>query len=363
MDSYTPILVFGVEIDPSEIKNANHKNGQLKFDVDGINLGIIKRPIQAIEIDKRVSKLKISKSSEEEIINAQKRPTDPSISTAIKDAPYTTYIGNDDQTQRRNTEIKSELDDELLQNVRLEVTYNFTVTNNSEKDYSTVEFYRYGTTASQLFDENVIKISPTNIVDYLDKQTNYAITSEANENNGWTIVTDLNSLKDIVMDDVLKSKNIKQTSVYKTEKLGNEKIAPGDNTTLQMEVERRMTSAKDQSDTNVVNQVEIVQVEKTDESNNEMQVKGMPLINPEDGKYITCGNYVPSVQRTTTSSGETTDLEAKNADEPDSSMAESVLVVASTGGNRNYIPYIGVAITALVAIAGGVYFIRKKLTK
>lgn len=64
----------------------------------------------------------------------------------------------------KNGLVKLELDNELIQGATVEVEYEIKVTNNSELDYVSEDFYKYGIKSG-----NEVTITPTSIIDYLDK--------------------------------------------------------------------------------------------------------------------------------------------------------------------------------------------------
>ncbi len=338
MESNTQPMTFDIEYKGSDILLIDLQNNKLQFIVNGMNLGIIRRPVQNIEIEKRVSNVTVKYSSEEAIINADIDKEGKLTGETNNIA----YIGK--STNRRQAQIKVELDNEVLENSGVDVTYEFTIKNVSEKDYTSIDFQRFGTQIPDTDNQRgqIVTLTPSKIMDYIGNEANLKVCQE-NENNGWSIVT-AEAIGSLVHGDVKDSEQIKATKMYKTEKLEDTPIEPQNEKTINMVVEKRLTTAED---SNITNQVEIIQVNKPDGYNS-----GSPVMSKDENngyKLTTFGNYIPSGISAIT--------------EPDDSMAETVIIMPSTGGDRNYIPEIAIGITALVALAGGIYFIKKIVTK
>lgn len=318
----------GVDIDLFDLVG----NKKLQYVVNGMNLGIIRRPVQTMTISKRVTNVTVKYSSGEGIIDAD---IDEQGKISGQDDNIA-YIGT--STNRRQAQLKIELDNEVLGNSGTEVTYEYVVTNDSEIDYTSEAFQKFGTNADQKGE--IVTLTPAKIMDYIGKESTYKVCDE-NTNNGWEIVTS-ETVGEMVNEDVRNSEATKESKMYMTEKIGTA-MKPEETQKLNMIVEKRLTSAEN---SNMTNQVEIIQVNKPNAYNS-----GSPIMT-KDFKTIQLGNYIP----------EGINVKPEN-NEIDDSMAETVIIVPSTGGDRNYIPEIAIGLTALITLAGGVYFIRRIVTK
>ena len=352
MKSNTQPMTFDVEWKGTDIPLFDlTEDKKLQFVVSGMNLGIIRRPIQSIEIEKRVSNVTVKYSSEEAIINAD-IDEDGNITGEHNNIAY---IGT--SANRRQAQLKVELDNEVLGNSGVDVTYEFIIKNTSEQDYTSINFQRFGTLTANDKGE-LVKLTPSKIMDYMGNEATCKVCKE-NTDNGWKLVTAKQEevsetsefIGNLVSDDVKNSEKIKETKMYKTENLANTAMSPEETTTLKMVVEKRLTSTEDSN--NITNQVEIIQVNKPKEYNS-----GSPVTTEDGSVDITFGNYVPA-----TTIEDISNVDMINALEPDDSMAETVIIMPSTGGDRNYIPEIAIGLTVLVALAGGIYFIKKIVTK
>ncbi len=349
MQSNTLTMKFDVEFDSSELDAADYVDGKLKFVVGGMNLGIIRRPIQAISTAVRVSHIGLGYSNQDKII-------DTSVSEDGKfedtdQGKHVAYVGS--PQDRRNAQIKVELDNEVLGNASINLTYDYTIRNESERDYYDENYYKHGIIPDD--ESKLVTLTPTKVVNYLGKQSDYTV-NDRNKDNGWAsiqITETENPLKDWVagfesdpskynVDGEGYKKALEETKIYTTTKLSDQVLKPGDEAKLNMDTEKKLTSTEDYT---LINELEVVEIGRTYGS----QI----VVNKEqersDIEHISDGNYTP--------------LGAMAATEPDDAMAEQVIIVPSTGANKNYVPYIAIGLTALVVLAGGIYFIRRKTTE
>ena len=339
MTSYTPTMTFNIEYDDNDLNNVtfNSDKKQLTFEVKDIDFGIIKRPVQSISIEKRIAHITVKYTTGDVVIDAD--ITDDGKLTGQKN--YLTYMKSTISNGNFSRGfLKAELDSEILQNTSLEIKYKFVVTNNSEADYASQGFYNFGNgyyvsrgQAGETQRENdVVTITPTKIIDYLDNKISY--NAEAQDNSSWTLKNE-EQLQGYVTEDVINSLKNSNTYEYYTESLkdtalkparikGNALVYDGNTANLYMTADKSLTPSED---ININNQVEIVE------------------LNKKFGSRITCtpGNYIPF----------------GSAHESDDSMSEEMIVTPSTGANKNYAIIGTVTFIALVALGAGVYFIRK----
>ena len=191
MKSSTNTLVFGIDlnddINSKEIKkelvfintekNANPK-AIIQFIIPNIDFGIIKKPVQSLEIKKSVQNINIQLSNGQTIIDAKFDDNGNLVGTP-KGVNYL-------PAENKKAQILISLDSELIQGAKADITYKISVNNNSEKDYSTNNYYYYG-----IPNENyLIKIKPEGVYDYLDNKMNFNSESNQIEGNGtWEVKT------------------------------------------------------------------------------------------------------------------------------------------------------------------------------
>ena len=90
---------------------------------------------------------------------------------------YVTYMGPSVSNGFSNKGyIKAEMDNELIEGATLEVGYEIKFINNSELDYMSERYYKYG-----IKEGNVVTLTPSAVVDYLDKNLGF----DQNKNTDW----------------------------------------------------------------------------------------------------------------------------------------------------------------------------------
>ena len=146
-----------------------------------MDFGIVERARQQLGLSKRVKTLKITLANGQIV-------TDVTIDENGKlsgQHDNVVYMGPSETIDPKNGFIRVELDNELIQGATLEVTYEIKATNESEVDYISESFYKYGKVEG-----NVVTITPSAIVDYLDKDWAF----EQEKNTAWQVKTLYKSL-------------------------------------------------------------------------------------------------------------------------------------------------------------------------
>lgn len=314
MDSTTPTMGIGVEYDTTYTASAGDK---YTYSIDNIDFGIIERPKQDLALTKRIKSMKVTLANGQVIANL----TVDEDGKIQGEKNGVTYMKPGATTNPMNGFIRLELDNELIQGTKLEVEYEIKATNNSELDYVSEDFYKYG-----INPVNPITITPTGIVDYLDK--NWSFDNKSGENTKWEVKT-VDGIKDLVMKEVYDSSNkdttLGQKMILYTDKLTQE-LKVNESAGIKLNVSKILTTT---DEIVLNNEVEEVTAKKT----------GGAMI------QSTPGNYVPGTGPT----------------ESDDSMAETTSVTPATGENRDYIIPVIIGATALIILGAGVIIIKKKV--
>ena len=313
MNSTTPTMGIGVEYENSYTASAGDR---YTYKINNIDFGIVERARQDLGLTKKVRTLKITLANGQVVTDL--RVEDDGKITGQKQG--VTYMKPSDNTEPENGFIRVELDNELIQGATLEVGYDFIATNNSELDYLSENFYKYG-----IIEGEVVKISGTGIIDYLDKDWAFDDTKNA----GWETKT-LDEVKDLLEENVYESETstINDKTILYTDNLKDKLIEPTKSESTTLNVSKILTTSEDIS---LDNETELVEVDKTG---------GSDLIS-------TPGNYVPG----------------SGSQESDDGMAETVIVTPATGANLSYILPILLGIVGLITIGTGIVFIRKKVLR
>lgn len=313
MDSTTPTMGISVEYTTTTtIEPTTDKFKSPDFNIKNIDFGIVERARQDLALRKRVNTFKVTLANGQVIADM----TIDEKGNITGERNHVTYMGPSSSTG--NGFVKLELDNELIQGATVEVEYEIKVTNNSELDYVSEDFYKYGIKSG-----NEVTITPTSIIDYLDKNWGF----EAEKNKEWTVKS-LDEIKNIVAKEVYENEDstIADKTILYTESLKGQKLKPTESATVNLNVSKVLSNSDEIS---LDNESEITELTKDG---------GSRLIS-------TPGNYIPGQE------------EAKESDE---SIAETVIVTPSTGANLEFIVPIMIGVIALVILGAGVVIIKKK---
>lgn len=322
MDSTTPTMGISVEYTTTttaevadDIKEERgDKFNCPDFKIENIDFGIVERARQDLALRKRVNTFKVTLANGQVIADM----TIDEKGNITGERNHVTYMGPSSTTTPKNGLVKLELDNELIQGATVEVEYEIKVTNNSELDYVSEDFYKYGIKLG-----NEVTITPTSIIDYLDKNWGF----EVEKNKEWTVKS-LDEIKNIVAKEVYENEDstIADKTILYTESLKDEKLKPTESATVNLNVSKVLSNSDEIS---LDNESEITELTKDG---------GSKLIS-------TPGNYIPGQEETK---------------ESDESIAETVIVTPSTGANLGFIVPVMIGVIALVILGAGVVIIKKK---
>ena len=317
MNSTTPTMSIEVE---DNVPVTDSTGDRYEYIIRNVDFGIVERARQEIALTKRVKTVKLTLANGNVLSDAViEMKEDGTYEITGTGTNYLTHMGPSSTTIPANGYVRMELDTEIMQGATLEVGYEFIVANNSELDYNTEEYYKYGENKT-----NVITITPKTIIDYLDSDWGY----EEDKNPDWKQIKTIEELQNLNLVDAVvyesENSNIANTRILYTEKLQDQKLEPTQTASVELNVSKLLSSS---DDIELGNEAEIATVEKT----------GGPDITS------TPGNYVPG-------SGKT---------ESDDSPAETTIVTPNTGDNQAFIVPTIIGIIALVILGVGVVLIRK----
>ena len=156
IEASSPKMNVKFEYITRDESNYNDKD-QLYGDCSGMSFGIIERPRVDIQLEKNVKSVKYTLSNGTTLING--------------DSNNSPYIARVDDSY-----VKLELKESYIYGSQAEVKYELKIKNNSEIDYATSDYYKYGTTNRG---DTPVSTTVTKIIDYLDNNgCNYASIDE-----------------------------------------------------------------------------------------------------------------------------------------------------------------------------------------
>ena len=306
MDSITPTMEISVEY-PTTITDGN--DNKVEFAIENVDFGIVERAKQALEFDKKITDYKITLANGQTIVDAIVEYDEQTGKAQLKGSySHTTLMG---PVVSNGTDtlgiLKTEMDNELIEGAKLDITYKMTVKNIGELDYSTEDYYYYGITN----DSKKVTVSVTELLDYVDGRLN-----NTDPYGEWK-ETDKNHLKDV--NASMKDDNdLNKYRTYLTTKLAKN-LAPGESSEVNLYTSKLLTSTDDNT---FDNKSEISEVTK----NNGFTI-GTPvkLIN----SYFNIGN------------------------------AQRVVIIPSTGDNKDYVVPIIIGVSVIAILGVGIFLIKK----
>ena len=304
MNSVTPTMEFGVEYETTITDGTADK---VEFIVKNVDFGIVERARQKLDLQKRVSTFKVTLANGQVLADAEVTEDGKLEGTTN----HMTYMG---PSTSGNGYVKLETDDELIEGATLNITYQIKAINQSEVDYMSENYYKYGI----IKEGNIATLTPSAVIDYLDKNLGFEDNDNKDEsgNSIWQQISKV-KLQEFKAQKVNDGGYLDNKKILYTDKIAKP-IKPGDTKTVDLKVSKLLSSSTDMT---FNNDAEVAKITSNDGQN-------PPVVPP---------TYPPVVS------------------------AEDSIVVPSTGANMNYAFPTIVGIVSLVILGIGVFVIKKKI--
>ena len=299
--------------------NLDNRSGygvDLKFLFDNIDLGIIERPRQYLDVDKKVANLQIVLPNGNDLVNGNPE-TDNLQGVRVLD----------------NDDVYIEIDNEIIQGATLRINYAISVDNRrSEIDYNSEDYYIYGQVPANK--ENAYKV--VKVVDMYDYLPEDLVLQEGGKWQRVDIQAEESQIKGIILADKVYDAVKDHQNVVHLASQVFENMKPGEVATdVSLVVSKQLSTSTD--DLTYENDVEIV------------KLKGGKTYDSIPGNYdpTTNESYDPGTDTFT-------------EDEPDDDEVE-VTITPPTGETKSYWMYVVIGISTLIVIGAGVVIIKKKV--
>lgn len=337
----TPTITVEVEQAKTEVDGNNKTKDYYKHEISNIDFGIAERPRSELIIDQDVKHIKVTAADGTVLFNAEAGETNNNSNLQwIKGKDYTEekfaqrwiqmVWGNKKLTKEEKINII--MDDELISNSTLEITYNITVTNTGEKDGD-------ATTRAK------------NIINYVANNLTFDNTDATNIKN-WEIA----KVDEIQKDDnttLINSRNkgdydkgidlSTQTTILKATEnnpLTKTSLKPGDSANTTLKLSKVINAASASDDLKYTNMTEIVEIENTVGRYDHGAIPGNQDLKKNPTEHDTSG----------------ASSEAAINDEGFTPPDGEVVITPPTGSTMIYY---AIGITATVILAAGIYLIKK----
>lgn len=357
MDSRTPVMEFGIEW--YDTLNIVSDVDQLQFLVKNIDFGIVERPRQKLDISKEVTAMKTTVGDNIVLVDVVKDDKGEYAPKVDGSKMNFTAPRPEDPTQK--TTIKEEIDDDILNNTTVQIEYTIKVTNNSELDYNTEDYYIYGVHGKN--DEaNEVVLTPTGVYDYLDKK----MALDPDNKGNWEVVSSdeyLNKTNDVT-EPIIDEYMINSVSTYNNP--DGSKIEIRDFISYVKEYyevieewehsvfkEFRKNMAMDRTILRNSNLEESLQAGKSNEAKLYTSTK---LAATADNINFNNSVEITKVENNTTKGRKITPRTSKLF-EP----GEEVIITPPQGKDHDYVLPIALGISLLAILGAGVILIKKKV--
>lgn len=343
MIANTGIMDLPIEDTMIQTTDINYIQGSREYK---LKFGIVERPRQSLQLNKEISHIRITLPNGQILVDGDPRNSD----LAMNYVQYPMY-----------GKLKIEIDNEIIEGATIDLEYEITVENKSERDYDHIRYYRYGDKDSEVLGK-IVKINLDAIVDYADEKLSltYSIGNANSEieyynpstdsfNDKWKIVTDFaRENGKIAGIDVQKNvynflKSIKRENVVVHK--SNRKIAPTEIEKIYLETKKLLTSLGNEDVFD--NYAELIQ-----SSNPVGRFYGV-MKSESSWEFHTPGNFNISKVKENN--------ESDNSDYINGYQAKAI-IIPPTGGIAIII-YCSIGISCLVLLAGGIVLIKKKVIR
>ena len=361
MTSTTPEMEFHVEYDDNDLTTITYSRitDRVAFKVGHMDFGIIRRPVQSVNFVKTLSKIRITLANGQVLIDGY---IDDEGNLQGETGGYLSYVKpvKENGITVQNGYLRAELDSELIQGATVEMEYKLRTENTSNADYTSEGFYNFSedyynnlNNGEELKNQEIITITPSRIVDYLDAKSVYKQGDPTNEEYRWRQAT-IQDLKDmnLVASNVIQAledgkyqyeengeiyeEELNETQIFTTDYLDTTTLKPvrmengekrqAEGGDVYMVVEKILNTAED---ANFTNQAELSLIDKP----------GGSKIPP------TPGNYIPN----------------EHPQEEDEDTSQEVIITPNTGADRNYVLPITISIITIAIIGVGIIIIKRKV--
>lgn len=344
--AYTPEMEVEIEYAKTETEG----NIAQKHKIEGVDFGIVERPRSELVIDQDIARIKVVAADGVTVLfDSDGTGTTSNLQWVkgteqqkLSNGQYLYRGGKIVQPQYSDEYDKNELvniimDEELISGAKLEVTYRFTVTNNSESDTDA--------------NGNEVTTRAKTIVNYVPNN----LTFDEKQNTGWKVVKASEIQEE--GNSTLTNKNVvdlsTQAVILETttdDKTGLTKaLKPGYSTQAELTLTKVLSAESTLDDLTYTNLIEIVEIDNTVGRYDHGATPGNQSLekNPAEHDAAGASKY---------DNGMGNPSNPNDPNDPGNPPDGVIIITPPTGST--YIYYV-IGITSAVILAAGIYLIKK----
>lgn len=313
--AYTPVIEVEVEY-ATKITTGNK---EIDHKIMGVDFGIVERPKSELTIDQDVKHIKVTLADGSVIFDTE---------TGTDNLQW--IAKGDINKYDKNELINVIMDEEIINGATLEITYNLTVTNNSEQNT--------GTTKAKTILNYVANNMNFDVEDNKDTAGNalWKVVSKDSVQNGKNS-TFVNNTVDLSTQSVI-------LQATEENPLASTNLEPGQQVTSTLKLKKVLGAESSTDDLTYTNMSEIVEIDNT------------------VGRYdhgATPGNQKLELQpREHDTSGASKYTSFDNLGQPDPDYPPDGVIIVTPPTGSNYIYYV-IGITGALILAVGIFLIKK----
>lgn len=339
--AYTPEIKVEVEY-ATQTTEGNKAKKDYAHNITEIDFGIVERPRSELVIDQDIARIKVVAADGVTVLFDSTGPTSNLqwIEGTKIEAGTKHYRGGTINGYEKQELVNIIMDEELISGAKLEVTYRFTVTNNSESD---------------TWNGKDVTTKAKNIINYVSNNLTFddVANKDTSGNSKWTVVkaekiqnsdnstfisnAEINSQKEVDLST--------QAVILQTTENNNltRELKPKESTTEELVLTKVLSAESTLDDLTYTNLAEIVEIDNTVGRYDHGATPGNQSIesNPTEHDAAGASKY---------------DTISEGGGTPDNPPDGVIIITPPTGSN--YI-YYAIGITSAVILAAGIYLIKK----
>lgn len=360
MDSSTPAMKFGIEMtdqNTGRVLDITSGIDKVEFLIKNVDFGIVERPRQKLDISKNATAVKISIGNQVVILDAKIVKDENGNWKAEGTGTNSLHIAQP-QSSSQKPLLWAIVDNELIDGATIQIEYTISVANNSELDYDSERYYKYG-----IKEGNKVVVKPEGVYDYLDGEMALD-TSKETENAGWVTKTTAEYTNIINTEPTIMDEYISRYSSTTTDPEGFITTISGYEAfmeTYSEEIREATLSTlstlrqKMAADKTILYNANLERELQPGETNTVKLYTSKQLAN-SDEIDLNNSTEITKVKRNTQTGRKVTPRTSTLFD-----SAEEVVVTPPTGENQNYVLPITLGVSTLVILGAGVVLIKKKI--